>query len=494
MTTNQRVAPAILAPLMMVTALWALPEAHAADPGALTLTSYLQQVETQNDGVRASQRAAGAANMYVKEARIGLMPTAFASYTRKKDQSPQPPVLLQYDSLLTERLEVGVSQNTEFGLNGRIFYDLNSTQYSNLKFGAQTIGVPLYYDAHPTVELTLSLWRNWRGGETMGQVETSEAQARLDKTSADYQTEQLRLTAEAAYWRLVLAREAVGVAREASARTDQIDAWTRRRTNLQLADRSDFLQSQAAVKSRRLDLRTRLDEERAASIAFNSARSEPSLSVAEKLLPFSGEAFTKLPLPERRKERGDVAVARENARLTAASARLAAQRDLPTVELFGAYALSSLNGTAADTTGTALAVDHPTQTIGVRLTAPLAFGALSDARKGREMQESAADLTLRRKSFEQDRDWDDLAQKFTQAKERLDLAQDLESAQKEKLNYERARQRNGRTTMQQVLLFEIDYENAQLGRITILSELNGLLAQMKLFGVTLALNDQRGNR
>jgi outer membrane protein TolC len=122
--------------------------------------------------------------------------------------------------------------------------------------------------------------------------------------------------------------------------------------------------------------------------------------------------------------------------------------------------------------------------IGLRATIPLDLGTLKRAREGHAAEAQGADWTYQRKAFEEERDWADLTAKFTQAKERLKLAVDLEKVQHEKLTYERDRQQRGRSTLQQVLIYETDFEQAQLGRIRTLADLLQLGAQMKLYGVS----------
>jgi outer membrane protein TolC len=130
------------------------------------------------------------------------------------------------------------------------------------------------------------------------------------------------------------------------------------------------------------------------------------------------------------------------------------------------------------------ATSRPSTTIGIRVSAPLDFSAQSSARQGYNIEAASADTSFQRKSFEAERDWVDLASKFRQAKERLALYRELETVQRTKLDYERDRHARGRTTTQQVLQFESDFERAQLGRLQTLAELLTLNAQMKLYGVS----------
>ena len=74
-----------------------------------------------------------------------------------------------------------------------------------------------------------------------------------------------------------------------------------------------------------------------------------------------------------------------------------------------------------------------------------------------------------------------LVERFKQAQERLRLYTELSAKQLEKYQYERARRTEGRTTTQQVLLFESDYEAAELSRIQALFDLFSNYTQMQLF-------------
>jgi outer membrane protein TolC len=57
-----------------------------------------------------------------------------------------------------------------------------------------------------------------------------------------------------------------------------------------------------------------------------------------------------------------------------------------------------------------------------------------------------------------------------------------ESAQKEKLDYEKQRFERGRSTTFQILQFENDYANAQLGAIKARTDILEIMAKLKTFG------------
>ena len=94
----------------------------------------------------------------------------------------------------------------------------------------------------------------------------------------------------------------------------------------------------------------------------------------------------------------------------------------------------------------------------------------------------AADLDVEKKRFDQETNWHDLQDRYQQHLDMLTLYERLEKIQLSKLERERIRRSQGRTTTQQVLNFEVDYEQAQLSRLRAMSELLQIIAQMKLYG------------
>ena len=446
-----------------------------------SLTEFLSQVREKHIGYRAADQSVQAAELQAKEAHLQTSPNFFSNAQQINDAKPS--VLFNYSRLITTSYQVGVSQNTKYGLLGKFYYNFTDLQYKGLAYGTSATDVHAIQVA-PTVEMTLSLWRNFLGNETRSLLLQGDAMASAKKYNESFKMKNLIVQAETSYWTLALARESVIVSSAAVGRAQQMYDWHSRRANLGLGDRSDFLQAQAALQLRKLDLRKAQDDEKAAARAFNSARGIDATEVSEKLMTFTPEKVQQFQIPDRFESRDDVKAAYELARANRAGAEAARQKQLPTLELYGAAATN--NPTPTDTDGAygnSFRGDRPTTTVGVRLNAPLDFGLVSDVRLGYEKDKAAADYNYQRKLFDQETDWNDLAQKFLQAKERFSLYQDLEAAQKTKLEYERQRRSKGLTTTQQVINFEQEYEQAQLGRIRTLSEMLQLFAQMKMYGV-----------
>ena len=90
-------------------------------------------------------------------------------------------------------------------------------------------------------------------------------------------------------------------------------------------------------------------------------------------------------------------------------------------------------------------------------------------------------MAFKRKSYEVDKEWDILLQRFQNFKKRLQLTQKLEKVQEKKLSQEKRRYNQGRTTTFQVLQFEQDFANSQLLKLRNERELIIVYNQLKLF-------------
>jgi outer membrane protein TolC len=447
--------------------------AHAPPPERqpLDLNGYLVQVSNKHLGYKASVQNASAAKSYSGEGSLLLKPSLFGTGSNASDGFSNP--FNSPNSETTSTYTLGISEQTNFGLSGKI--DFNQSAMNIPTFGSVNMD---WFQ----VEFTQSLLRNWGGEEARSQAELIQTTDMAKSFNETYMNKNLLLEAERNYWTLALARETVSVQRDALERAQRIDEWTDRRVRLQLADRSQGLQSSANLQARKLDYRNARDNESTAAIAFNSSRGVVSDQVSEKLVELTPELVASLKIPAHTQKRDDVAAAEFQAKATAANARLNREKDKPTVELFGVAPLTTPPPPSGLLGGVLPLNARPSTTIGLRFTAPLDLGTVNHAREGWAAEAQAADWTYQRKAFEEERDWQSLIIKFQQARARFQLYVDLEKQQKEKLSYERERQKLGKTTLEQVILFEADYEQAEYGRISTLADLVTLNAQMKLYG------------
>ncbi len=444
----------------------------------LSIDDFLQQVQSQNENFKGSQRAGKGAQIHSRDANIALMPSLFADYKNSKDKKPTDAPFFQGNETDANGFDVGLSEATSFGLNAKLTWTMTHVQIMN----APQLAVPDYHLAAPMLELSQSLLRNGFGSEVSAQRDLSEANNLGNSYNNSYQARAELVNSEIAYWRLAIARKTVEIQKDAFSRAEKILQWATKRVNLQLGERSDELQAQASLELSKLQLKAANDEVEAASIAFNSARNISGDQVPESLDLVESESLVKMEVPAREEMRLDVKAADEMRKVAVANAQLTKEKYKPDLKVFGSLAWTGRDTLTDASVNQAVQGIHPTRVIGVSFTTPLSFGLMSDTYTGTKMEQEGAELQYQNKLMKQEQDWRDLNTKLQEAKQRLALTRQLETVQKAKLENEQQRLLRGRTTTYQMLLFEQDFDTAQLQRVNTQAEVLRIIAQMKLFG------------
>jgi outer membrane protein TolC len=500
LTQHHRLRPWLLGALLFHSTLTSLPAKAAQAP--LTISSYVEQVKTGNQGIQGLRESVEAAEGRAMESSLLTQPHLISQVTQSWD-GRLVQGLLTYDRLDTTNLLLGVQQNFKFGLTAKATYSFTRINYINMSaplfsalgailsanpataaMGASLSGtLPVFnFIASPSIELSQALWGGGFGRATRAQQELAEASARSQMLGNRYNLKASLAQAETAYWRLLISRQAIGISEKAVDRTRRILDWATRRAQLNLADRADALQAEAALSLRKLELQSSRDEERAASRAFNALRSIDSDVVKETLDEALLNKIDHAVAPKRVEMRDDVLAAREGLRATTANATLSQEKLLPTLDVFGSLGSTGYKNDALEVMGDSFSSGRVNAALGLRFSTPLAFGLTSDLRSAWTKERLAAEHQLERKIFEQENAWKDLEVRLQETKRRLKIMREVEAIQSEKLENERIRLGKARTVAYQVLLFETDYLVSQLSRIRIQAELLTLISQMKLFG------------
>ena len=460
---------------------------RAESAGVLTAQQYLDQVRGKSPGVKGSLESAAGASERSVEARLVTMPSFFADAQWAVDEKPALNPVLNWSQINYNTYSLGVAENFPIGLSAKLSYGVASTAYKNY-VTPYTTGIfsqSSFYEITPRIELTQQLWSGGFGRTIRAQRDSIEAQALASSNGARFQASQSLVQAEGYYWRLAFARQLVDVQKDALERAKKIQEWTSRQARLSLADRSDALQSQANLDLRRVELQAALDEERTSRLSFNLARAADAGSsddVPERLESADPKRVLEMKAPERGPEpRADVAAAEQQSRAVVANATIAAERDLPTLELFASYQLYGRDPAYGAASTNSFSDNVDTRAVGVRFSVPLDLAATHGARQGWAREQAGAELTYQQRLLEQEQSWADLSKKFSESRTRLGLLLQLEETQEAKLNREKERLRGGHSTTFQVLTFEQDFAQAQISRIRAEADVLTALVQMKIF-------------
>ena len=196
---------------------------------------------------------------------------------------------LGYDVSINKQFETG----TKFaaGLNG------SYSQYDSNIFAYEL------NDIAPFLKLEQSLLKEYKGGTTKASMALAKAKAKSALYMLEYKKQAIILNAKLAYWNLSYTRTVVDFRKASLERTNKLLIWNERRYKLDLAENSDMLQSQAAVKARELMLKLAKEDEIKARRAFNQILNIADETVSYEVVKFveTGVIFEKIKSLKRNK-------------------------------------------------------------------------------------------------------------------------------------------------------------------------------------------------
>lgn len=432
--------------------------------GNLTLDEYLNQVKTQNDQFKSISLNQEAAVEKSGESSLVFKPQILLEGSSAIDKKHTTNVSAQGDRTDYSQIKAGLLQQFDFGLKGQLSYKLSHTKIYNAS--ANVLPTPEFKDNAVQLELSQSLWRNFNGQESKSQANLLSAGAEAQKHAEIYKAKVLLANAQNLYWSLSQVDKLIKVQKESLERAIKIRTWAKRRFDSQLADNTDFLQADAGVKYRQLELETSLQDQKNLIRNFNSLRGVNSDVLDIQLEELNAEKIETLVVPNRAEMREDTLAALESKKIAEANAQLAIARNKPIFDVFGSYTLNGRDRDKyAEAVGDAFKNEHETAVVGLKFQAPLDFFTTNKTINAYKKEILASDHTYRRKVFEQDKEWDELVKKFEDAKLRFKLSKQIEEAQKIKASNERNRLNLGRTLTSTVLTFEQDLASSQQLRI-----------------------------
>lgn len=442
----------------------------------LTIQDYLEQVSGESPAARAQKLRSQSGLFRSEGSEVLTFPYLFGSATNSVDKSETAFPNLQGTESQSTVYSIGVGINSAIGLNGK--YTWNTTDA--LTTGS-AFATPSRYTSYNRLDLSLNLFRNGFGSEVRAKKELIRAGNTANGLSNNFAYAAKIAEAEAAYWRLSLARQAVTVQKDVLERAGRLLSWAKRRVSLQLGDRSDLLQAQAQHDLYTIALANAVEEERNSARAFNLLRNSDGDSVAEAVGFPSVDETLKMPAPVRTGDRLDLQAAEARSLAAKAQSQLDKEALKPTVDLSATYAWNGRDPARSEAISEAFGSRHPTRAIGISFSVPLNVPTLIRAGRGSDMEIEAAELEVQQARLSEGKDWNELEARLKQARSRLSLVNTLERVQKEKSENERARLQRGRTTTFQALTFEQDYAQSQLNRLRTQAEVLQLLAQMRTY-------------
>ncbi len=226
----------------------------------ITLESYIQQVAQGNQNYTASVKNTEAGKLKSQEGELLTSTSFFTNLNHVNDKRvPAIPAIMGDRTIVSSGL-MGFAKNTTFGLSGKLYYSLTHTKMNGVN--GPFIPYTEYYEMSPVLEVKQSLWQNAFGRQTRAAMQALESKSMSDAYSSKYMSKQLISASENLYWNLSTVRELLDIQKQNLNRAEKLLEWSKRRANLNLADKVDRIQAQAMLKMRRLEIGSTMETER----------------------------------------------------------------------------------------------------------------------------------------------------------------------------------------------------------------------------------------
>jgi outer membrane protein TolC len=449
----------------------------------LTMDGYVYRVVKNNSDLKSIQSSINAVKGKLAEIERVYAYTLSAGLSYSDDKSGRPYSQLaklnevsnwNYSTYVNKQFVTG----TQFSLG--IDGSYGTYDYSTGSFGEPHYSVS---DISPFVRLQQSLWKDINGGSTKASISKQKASAKSALYLLEYKKQKLLLDAKTAYWNLSYTRTVIDFRKVSFDRKRRLLDWNQRRYKMDLAERSDLLQSQAAVKSGELNLKLAYEEENRANRAFNQFLNIKDDKVRYDVEKFEdkGNSFKIDRTLTKKVVRADVLAALEDVN-TALYEQEASQRNRGAdLVLEGKYLLNGVEQSSGKSFDHIKNGDKPSYSLGLKYTLPLDFKLRRAIDKGYEAAKVSAQTAAESAVVKENNDWIQLLDNWDNARIRMELAVEVEKIQKQRYEEDRKLLKRGRTTTYMVLQSEDDLAAATLNVFKSILELIQINEQAKAF-------------
>jgi outer membrane protein TolC len=433
--------------------------ALAQTPKALTLKEYLNQVRNGSAQGQAAVDMVKAMELRMVEVQSITSPEIYGEAGMSDDQSEK---LIPFMGTRTEGFgwKLGLRKQFTSGTQADLSYNSN---WANIT-GAAGIPQPNYWENKAVLEMSQPIWRNGFGSETRAQIDLKRADLKRRLLESKYDLKNLMLKAENTYWSLVAYNEMIKLQEENVDRSKKNRDLMKNKAGLRLVDDVDYLQTQASLESRELDLLKSIDERTNLIRDFNTLRGMDG-DVVEKLADLPEKEMAVKFKGGAKITREDFDVLRAKAEMARAEARAGRSRVRPQLDLVGSFSANGMDTKSSRAYEEVAQNDHESWRVGVRFSAALDFGLIGGMYRSFKAQQRAAQNLGQSADFTLERTYSALSSQHGEAQRRLEKATNLEKLQTQLVKRERQRLVNGRTTTFQFISMEQALAAAQIQKV-----------------------------
>jgi hypothetical protein len=459
---------------------------HSSDADSNTrefnLDTYLRRVRIQNEGFRSSQLQKLGSTQSQAQADLLTSPTLYGSATAFSDSRLSVFAALQGALTQGVNLNSGVRWMTDEGWNFKAEYRWNLNYLPGAgRFGDFQIPTT-YVDSGPLIQATLPLLRNAGGIETRAIKQNINEGVNFTQAYESFKMKQILEAAEHAYWDFAYRQENLKIAEKSKEKSQELYNWVSRRQGMGLTDVSDLYQAKASLKQHDLTLQEAKSAlktaERNMASYLGPARLEPNIKTYSLQNYFE---YMWKKIPQDFKPREDLLAAEAQTKQLNAQLELEKQKRLANLDLTFSAALNQWDTQLGSSFSNIASIRNPYFAVTATFSLPYEGDKNDKVVEGFATQIEAAQLRLAQQKFDSETKVTDLKARIADLKEKLDLTEELEKIHLDKLNAEISKHRNGRSTLYQVIAFELDHQMAQSSKSKIQLDLLHLITELRSY-------------
>ncbi|HBU69860.1 MAG TPA: hypothetical protein DEE98_05695 [Elusimicrobia bacterium] len=456
----------------------------------LALQDYLSQVEQNSAEIKSVNLAIDSAVNKTRELDMAYSPYFSAAASYAVESGAGFGSALPAKEMDVTAWNLGLSKKWQTGSTLTLGYSDTSMMFDLLYptaiIGPEKLSSFTGYEVKPSVKIEQSLMKEFLGGQSQSAVNKAKSLNRAGIYGLIFKKQQLLLRARLAYWSLSLSREVVAFRKTSLDRAQELLKWSENRVSLDLADRSDLLQAQAAYKMRQLNYQLALEDEVKACRVFNELRGSAAETVEQALERISDapKKYEGLDSIRCNGERADLLAAKEVLKGAQYAQKEAFKRSGPELSVFGTASLKGLDLSYSGALQQISDADKPAYAVGLVFFAPIDFKVVSRVRKAYKSDYESAREALGKTELSVKNDWDELFRTWKNVKSRVSLAKEIKDIQSERVAVERDKSKRGRTTTFLLLNSENDLDDATLNEYRLIFEELNINAQSELYCTT----------
>jgi outer membrane protein TolC len=382
----------------------------------------------------------------------------------------------------TGALGASVAKQFSTGTQVKVSLDLTASKLKDARFDPSAAPTNVKSGVvAPTLEVRQPLWQNQFGRSIDHSRNMAETQKQSAIEEENSEKRRLRMEADLAYYALSFSRDRVAIAERNLSSSVKLADFIGDRFKKNLTERSDLLQTQALVESRKLELQMARTDLKTASIRFNSLRHTGGETVPEVVDSLSTMAIAKQPDGLSSKSRPELKMLAEQKKSLEFAAKIEEEASLPELDVFAQYGLRSEADKISSAFSDIYDPARPRTTIGLRLSMMIDRDLAGSSFRAAHFRSLALTEQLQETEAVLDRELRSLIEKYESSITAYGISSELERLQKSRVENEQSEFKNGRSTTYSLLLATQDHAQAELGRLKSAFEIKTTEIQLLTF-------------